>query len=199
MRLRIEKALRTLAGLLVVSLLGSGCGLFDPRDPELPAQSGLSFIPATVPSIVLSNLKNAIAQKSVENYIQNFSDPLAASLEFSFTPSADASSTYPNVREWSYDDERAYFQNLVAKADGFSDLALTPKDSLLSATEASYNFDYVLTFQHTDAATFPTMARGNLQFNLAPDANNIWSIYQWIDFSTSPDVTWSAFKGKFGN
>ena len=186
--------------LLTIALLcAEGCALFEPREPEPPAQTSLDYTPATVPGIVISNLKNAVAQKNVENYIRNFSDPAVSGREFIFVPSADASSNYPNVRDWTYADERGYFQNLVAKEDGFSTLTLIPKDSLLSAAEASYNFDYVFTFQHTDAATFPTTARGTLQFVLAPDGNNIWSIYQWSDFSTSPDITWSAFKGKFGN
>jgi hypothetical protein len=34
---------------------------------------------------------------------------------------------------------------------------------------------------------------------LAPDATNIWSIFSWNDFSTSADITWSSFKGQFGN
>ncbi len=185
--------------LTLLVLWTTGCSLFEPREPEPPAQTSFDYTPATVPGIVISNLKSAVAQKNVENYIRNFSDPAVTGRPFVFIPSSDASSIYPNVRDWTYADERAYFQNLVAKEDGFSTLTLIPKDSLLGAAEASYNFDYVLTFQHTDAATFPTTARGTLQFVLAPDANNIWSIYQWSDFSTSPDITWSAFKGKFGN
>jgi len=177
----------------------SGCGLFDPREPEPPEQSSFNNTPATVPSIVISNLLNAVAQKNVENYIRNFSDSSVTGRAFVFVPSADASSTYPNVREWTYSDEKEYFQNLVAKADGFSTLTLTPNDSLIGTSEASYNFHYVLTFQHTDAATFPTSASGTLQFALAPDASNIWSINSWTDFNTSSDITWSAFKGRFGN
>ena len=176
-----------------------GCGLFEPRNPEPPGQTSLDYIPATVPGIVMSNLKNAIAQKNVDNYVRSFSDPAVSSVTFVFNPSADASSIYPNVREWTFADEREYFQNLVAKADGFSSLILTPKDSLIGGTEATYNFDYLLSFQHTDAATFPTTARGNLQFILAPDEANIWSIFSWSDFSTSAEITWSSFKGKFGN
>jgi hypothetical protein len=176
-----------------------GCGLFEPRDPETPGQSSLDYVPATVPSIVISNLRNAIAQKNVDNYVRNFSDPVVSGKAFVFDPSVDASSIYPNIREWTFANEREYFQNLVAKADGFSSLTLIPKDSLIGGTEATYNFDYLLSFQHTDAATFPTMASGNLQFILAPDAGNIWSIFHWSDFSTSEEITWSAFKGKFGN
>ncbi|MDH4069289.1 MAG: hypothetical protein OEV30_02580 [Ignavibacteria bacterium] len=185
--------------VLLCSLAVWGCGLFEPRDPEAPDQGGLDFVPATVPSVVISNLRNSIAQKNSDNYVRNFSDPAATGRPFVFTPSVEASSVYPNVREWTFMNEREYFQNLVAKADGFSSLTLTARDSVIGATEASYNYDYVLLFQHTDAATFPTTATGNLQFVLAPDAGNVWTIFSWNDFSTSEDVTWSAFKGRFGN
>jgi hypothetical protein len=183
------------AGIVMLA----GCGLFDTRDPESPGQSGFDFVPATVPSIAISNLRSSIAQRNVDNYMRNFADPALVSTGFQFIPSTDASSTYPNLQDWTFDDERGYFQNLVAKADGASQLTLTPKDSLISTDQATYNFDYVLSFQHTDAASFPTLARGNLQFDLVPDAGNIWSIYRWIDFNTTPDITWSSFKGKFGN
>jgi hypothetical protein len=184
---------------LLLAIFFLSCGIFEPRDPEPPEQSSFNFTPATVPSIVLSNLKNAVSQKNVENYIRNFSDSAVTGRAFVFVPSADASGIYPNVREWTYADERGYFQNLVAKADGFSTLSLTAKDSLIGASQATYNLDYLLTFQHTDAATFPTTASGTLQFVLAPDAGNIWSIYHWSDFSNSSEITWSSFKGKFGN
>jgi len=44
-------------------VLGSGCNLFEPRDPEAPSQSSDSFIPPSDPDIVIENLQNAIAQK----------------------------------------------------------------------------------------------------------------------------------------
>ena len=185
--------------LLTALVAPCGCGIFDPREPEPPGQGGLGFVPATVPSIVISNLKNAIAQKNIDNYVRNFPDPNLTGVPFTFVASTEASSIYPNVREWSFTDEREYFQNLVAKADGFSDLSLAPLDSIIGSNQATYNFDYILTFQHTDAETFPTTARGNLLFVLVPDATNIWLISSWSDFSNSEDITWSSFKGRFGN
>lgn len=185
--------------VLTFSLSGPACGLFEPRVPEEPDQGGFDFVPATVPSLVISNLKSSISQKNIDNYMRSFSDQAVTGRPFLFIPSVEASSVYPNVREWTFMNEREYFQNLVAKADGFSSLTLTARDSVIGATEASYNFDYVLLFQHTDAATFSTTATGNLQFVLAPDQSNVWTIFSWNDFSTSSDISWSAFKGRFGN
>ncbi len=181
------------------------CNLFETRDPEEPSESSFNYVPATVPSIVLSNLQNAIAQKSIENYMSNFSDSAVTNRRFTFTPSPEASAQYQNIlRNWSYTDEREYFEELIANGvtNGFSSLLLTATDSSITADEANYDFDYIFTFEHTDPG-FPTnTARGHLQFIMATDQSGIWTIYQWSDFETfetTADITWSSFKGKFGN
>lgn len=75
---------------------------------------------------------------------------------------------------------------------------LTQKSAIVTPDTVVYNYDYILTFEHTEAG-FPTTARGNLQFSLGTDNNNFWSIYWWSDFKTTNDITWSVFKGKFSN
>jgi hypothetical protein len=188
------------SAVISLSLFCITCNLFETRDPEEPSESSFNFVPATVPSIVLSNLQNAIAQKSIENYVSNFSDSTVTNRRFMFIPSPEASAQYPNIRSWSYADEREYFENLIANAiaNGFSSLLLTAKDSLITPDEANYNFDYIFTFEHTEPG-FPTTARGNLQFTMATDERDIWTIYQWSDFKTTEDIAWSSFKGKFSN
>ncbi len=189
------------SAVISLSLFCITCNLFETRDPEEPSESSFNYVPATVPSIVLSNLQNAIAQKSIENYMSNFSDSTMTNRRFMFTPSPEASAQYPNIHSWSYTDEREYFQNLIANeiANGFSSLLLTATDSSITADEANYDFDYIFTFEHTDPG-FPTnTARGHLQFIMATDQSSIWTIYQWSDSKTTEDITWSSFKGKFGN
>ncbi|MCZ6777301.1 MAG: hypothetical protein O7D34_12755 [Ignavibacteria bacterium] len=190
-----------IAVVISFSLFCLTCNLFETREPEEPSQTSFNYVPATVPSIVLSNLQNAIAQKSIENYISNFSDSAVTNRRFTFMGSPEASVQYPNIRSWSYTDEREYFQNLIANAiaNGFSSLLLTATDSSITADEANYDFDYIFTFEHTDPG-FPTnTARGHLQFIMATDQSGIWTIYQWSDSKTTEDITWSSFKGKFGN
>jgi hypothetical protein len=188
------------AAVISFSFFCVTCNLFETREPEEPSQTSFNYVPATVPNIVLSNLQNAIAQKSIENYMSNFSDSALTNRRFTFLPSPEAIAQYPNIRNWSYAQEREYYQNLIAKGvtSGFSSLLLTAKDSLITPDEANYNFDYIFTFEHTDPG-FPPTARGNLQFILGTDQNGIWTIYQWSDSRTTEDITWSSFKGKFGN
>ena len=193
-------AIAVLASWLI---LGSGCNLFEPRDPEAPTQSSDSFIPPTDPDIVIENLQNAIAQKNSVNYVRCFADPSQSVRLFQFSPSPDAGSRYASVfAYWSIDQEKAYFQNLVARAAGkvnaYSNLLLTHRVATVTGDSAVESYDYTFTFEHTDPS-FPTVAIGNLQFVLGLDNNNAWVIYRWSDFKTTSDVTWSHFKGKFSN
>jgi len=181
-------------------LLPLRCSLFEPREPEPPTQSSFDYRPPTVPSIVISNLQNAVAQKNSANYISCFADPVKTKRAFAFVPSAEASAQYPGLlADWTVADELSYFQNLVAKSapNGFSSLLLTPKSSVVTADSVIYSFDYTLTFEHTESG-FPTIARGTLQFSIGTD-NNFWTIYRWSDFKTTTDITWSLVKGKFSN
>jgi hypothetical protein len=187
--------------LLAAGLLLAGCNLFAPRDPEDPESSRLNFIPPTEPSIVIDNLQNAIDQKSVANYTACFADAGTGGQAFLFVPSAEASAQYgPAFISWGSAQEQAYFQNLIARSasSAGSSLQLVQKSQLVTADSVLYSYDYTFIFEHGEAG-FPKTARGNLQFALAPDAGNRWSIYRWMDFKTGSDITWSMFKGKFSN
>jgi hypothetical protein len=183
--------------------LGGGCNLFEPRDPQAPSQTSDSFIPPTDPDVVVENLQNAIAQKNSVNYIRCFADPTRTPRLFVFIPSPDAGGRYASVfATWGVDQERTYFQNLVARASGkvnaYSNLVLANKTLTLTADSAVETYDYTLTFEHNDPS-FPTVATGNMALVLGLDNNNAWVIYRWTDFKTTSDVTWSHFKGKFSN
>jgi hypothetical protein len=181
--------------------MAAGCGLFEPRDPEEPEQGGLNFPPQTDPAIVITNLQNAISVKNVANYANCFADAPTFARPFSFTPSTEASAQYPGVLgNWSIQAERDYFQNLIAKSpqNGFASLGLTRKGETVSADSVLYDFDYVLTFEHTEPE-FPRTARGSLRFTVVRNASNFWAIVDWLDYKTTEDATWSLFKGKFSN
>ena len=189
--------------LLSAGLAGyaGGCGLFEPRSPEAPTQSSQTFLPATEPHNVISNMQNAIEQKSVPNYMQCLADPLAGVHIFLFVPSSEGTAQYGSLfRTWSTAEEQAYFQNLTTRTTpaSISKLDLTEKTRSLAADSALLEYDYTLTFENT-AAGFPSRASGNLQFALQRSSSNIWTIYRWTDFKTTNDITWSLFKGKFSN
>jgi hypothetical protein len=187
--------------LLASGLAGTGCGLFDPRTPEPPSQSSQTFLPATDPFIVISNLQSAVAQKSVPNYVQCLTDPVSGGRPFLFIPSSEGNAVYASIfRNWSTIEEQAYFQNLTTRTTttSMSKLDLTEKTSSLAADSAILEYDYTLTFENT-VAGFPSRSSGNLQFALQRSSSNIWTIYRWTDFKTTSDLSWSMFKGKFSN
>jgi len=186
------------SGLLQI---GSGCGLFAPRDPEPPTQSSQTFLPATDPLIVVSNLQSAIEQKSVPNYVQCLADPVQDIHPFLFIPSAEGAAQYGSLfRTWSIVEEQAYFQNLTTRTTpaSISKLDLALKTSSLAADSAFLEYDYTLTFENT-VQGFPSRASGNLQFALQRRSSNFWTIYRWTDSKTTSDISWSLFKGKFSN
>ncbi|MBI5472643.1 MAG: hypothetical protein HY961_09900 [Ignavibacteriae bacterium] len=176
------------------------CNIFEPREAEPPTQSGYQYQPRTFPANVIFNLQNAIREKDPVGYIACFSDSTRNQAPYVFVPSADAANLYGAVlRNWTYQQELSYFQNLISKTrqpQGFSFLSLTPKDSS-GTTSRIYGFDYVLTFEHTDTA-FTQTARGSLQFTLT-ETNSEWTISRWVDLKTEPELTWSSFKGRFSN
>ena len=186
--------------LLVITAL-AGCGLFEPRTPQDPTESGGQFPPATDPRITISNLQRSVDLKSVQYYIQCLSTPATDGRTFLFTPSSEGSAQYASVfRSWGVAEEQAYFQNLSARTTSTSrsGLVLNEKTFFLNADSALAEYDYVLTFEHTDP-TFPKAASGNLQFALIRNNSNVWTICRWSDFKTTSDPTWSLFKGKFSN
>jgi hypothetical protein len=181
-------------------LLGS-CGIFEPREPEEPSESGLNFRPPTEPAIVITNLQAAIDQKNIANYMSCFPDPARGGRVFEFYASAEAGAVYPGaLTAWTYDNEREYLQNLIARSpsNAFSNLLLAQTSSVITADSVVYTFAYTLTFEHSEAG-FPQTAKGNLQFTLGVDNSNFWAIHRWSDFKSTDDVTWSLFKGRFAN
>lgn len=185
----------------VASIAVGACGLFDTRAPESPSESNCFSVPQTRPGVVITNLQTAVAQKCVDTYADCFAGGGAGQRTLVFVPSAEAREQYAAVLTgWTPADEQAYFRNLVARGvvNGFAGVQLSARDSVISPDSVVYSFDYTLTFQHTEAG-FPITARGNMQLSLAPDANNIWRVYRWVDLKTTDDVTWSVFKGRFSN
>ena len=190
-----------LQGAALLALVLGGCGLFDPRTPQAPTQSSQTFLPATDPLIVISNLQSAVAQKSVPNYMQCLADPSSGGHAFVFIPSSEGTALYASLfRTWTTAEEQAYFQNLTTRTTpaSLSELDLTQKSQSLAADSALLEYDYTLTFENT-VQGFPSRASGDVQFALQRSASNIWTIYRWTDFKTTNDITWSLFKGKFSN
>jgi len=186
-------------GFSVASVVAGGCDLLQTRDPESPSGQSSSFEPATTPSIVITNLQNAVQEKNKENYRRCLVDTSFSDKEFQFQPTAEAAARYVSVfTGWSVTSEEEYFRNLsesrggsVARLDFFNQTTTTQ-----SQDEVLFAAKYHLVFQHQNS-NLPQEARGNLQFYIARDQRSTWSIYRWIDTRDTSQTTWSDFKATF--
>jgi len=187
--------------LILSSLLG--CSLFEPREPERPTQSGSNFQPAYRAETVISNLQNAVASKSIDNYMACFSDPSRSQRGFVFVPSGPGWAQYSSeLSSWDRDKEREYMRNLIShtSSNAFSSLLLVPRSFAVTTDTVVYNYTYTFTFQHDGQVISDSTARGELQISLGTDNTGTWSIYRWVDYPLTPTTTiatWSSFKGGF--
>ena len=139
--------------LLLITGIAGGCGLFEPRDPEEPSQSSLNNRPPTEPSIVIANLQSAVEQRNPTNYVTCFSDEARGAQPFIFIPSADAAAAYGGtLSAWTLDEERSYFQNLVARSgqQAYASLTLNLKTTTVTSDSVVSAYDYILVFEHSD-------------------------------------------------
>ena len=192
---------RLIPVLLASAFLISQCSLFDTRDPEQPSQSGSDFIPPTLVSDVVSNLKNAIAQKNIKNYLRSFTDSSVSGKPFTFTPSSTGSTSYPGVfGDWNLTREESHFRDLVShklSATSYSNLLLSGEAYNPQGDSTVYTASYIFSFDHNDPG-FRNVARGRLQFTLKRNSSSFWEITDWTDYQEIDTViTWSHFKGRF--
>jgi hypothetical protein len=187
--------------ILVLTLAASGCDLFGTRDPEPPSSGSSTFVPPTSPDLVITNLENAVAEKSTENFLRCLVDTLSSGQRYEFIPTAAAAGRYATTfADWSLQSERAWFSALKAfsEADAPSSLALTGGFAVIAADSAIYEGEYELAFRH-GVSSVSENARGTLQFVMHTDRNSIWSITRWTDIPRDEETSWSEWKGRFAN
>jgi len=119
-----------------------------------------------------------------------------------FSSAEDARGRFADVmNNWNLDAEQRYFRNLKEVMNGtpsltFSDTLPTP--IFVSADSAIYDLNYTLYVPHTRASV-PKLMRGNMQLYLGTDIQRRWAIYDWRDFKTTTDSTWSYLKAIFSS
>lgn len=186
--------------ILAVGLIG--CNIFETRTPEPPSESSSTFVPATDPSLVFSNMINSFRDLNSVNYLKSFADSSSAGRNFSFEPTQQAKITYGGVfLTWNRQSEQQYFENMRSKIPSGSAATLTFETltaQSLQSDSAQYEVTYRLVVPHT-VATLPTEATGKAQFLLIADRSRNWVIWRWIDLTTNSNTfSWSDLKGAFG-
>ena len=174
---------------------------FVTRTPELPEGTGSRWIPPFSAEVVVENLRNAIFDRNVENYVRCFSDSSRTSRRFSFYPEITVANNYPGAfLNWDLVPERDYFSQLRAAVpvDSTCSLRLDSLQVSLFGDSAQFIYGYDLTARHRrQSAGVPGNVKGELRFWLMKDSFGEWSIQRWADFATGPAQTWSALKVAF--
>ena len=177
---------------------------FATREAEPPVASRSRWIPPSQPQDVLENLRNAVVEEHLLNYLKCLSDSLTTGREFTFEAEPSVVANYPDLfAAWDVDHERRYLDQLFQA---------TPRDSLRSlrfsnlteqlgeGNERMLVGDYTLEVHHTLVAEgIPRRVRGRAEFWLIQEPRtSYWYIWRWRDSATSDEPTWSAIKAAFG-
>jgi hypothetical protein len=187
--------------MLVLALGAAGCDILTTRDPEPPTQGSSTFVPPTAPELVLANLRSAVSEKNVENYMRCLVDTLSAARSFQFVPTASALGRYPSAfLQWSLQSERTWFSSLLAltPAQAAASLSLDGGFSVIVSDSAVYTGTYALAVAHALPGV-PETVRGQVQLVMALDRSSQWSIVRWTDTPVGTEPSWSEWKGRFGN
>ncbi|MCX7984193.1 MAG: hypothetical protein N3A63_04760 [Bacteroidetes bacterium] len=164
-----------------------GCDVFQTRTPEEPEVSSASYVPATEPSIVFQNVRNAFTEKNVVNYGKAFSDSA-----YTFVASPQAQLLYgPIFQSWNKASEEQYFTTVCNRS--------SPRVEWLSVQEqarTSTTVQYEVTYKIVGLPQ-GDVAEGRSLFTLKVTPTQLWVIERWIDYelnASSKQSTWSTVK-----
>jgi hypothetical protein len=191
-----------IAYTILAAVLLQGCtNPFATRPVEKPDADKNSdiFEQPTSSEVVLSNLRYALIQKNVSNYMSCFIDTsLVQQFKFTFKP--DETIPVERFQNWSLQDEETYLRNIFS---GAATVQLEYTDKNISFTPISSSLDSVQTapFAYQLEITMEEMRTysGTARMKLVKNSNSLWSIYYWEDTRDNSDSTgtWSDLKAKY--
>ncbi len=182
--------LRCITLCLFGSLMLASC--LKTREVEPPDVGSSDWISPSNYSILLENLRLAVGQKNVQNYLRCFRQEGLV-----FTPSTPVYTGNEILWEnWSWQDENNWFNNVI------QDLGITTGNQIVfeevdlqsfSGDSLRYIGEYDMIMNHRDTS-LTVRFKGQLEFLMRVNAFNEWEITSWIDYETSPDSSISRLK-----
>jgi len=174
---------------------------FATREVEEPIRARSNREIPSDPEAVLQNLKSAIADKNVANYMACLTSKAQS---FSFVPDQFVKENNPVVFQiWGLEEEQNYMNQVrnYVPIDSISQLSLDEIPGTISnevfADSALLRRNYTLILNHTYKGNVPRRATGQAYFWIFKEEGQ-WFIRRWIDFGTSGQACWSAIKAGFG-
>lgn len=180
--------------IIAFTVIFGGCDLFSTRPAEPPNLPRSNFQQAVTPQILIENLVNSFKDKNVEDYLACLSDSSFTKKKFVFVPSSSSISQFPS--SWGTKSEELYFNNVMAKVSGNTQIILTLSNENYSPQGDSviYTASYSLNVPTIDP-NMPTLYEGSLRFYITTDSRSIYSIDFWQDYSLNNQLpTWSELK-----
>lgn len=191
--------MKKLAVILLTLSIFTACDLFTTRSAENPDQSRSNFQPPVEPSIVISNLKNSLSDKNLQNYISCFVDTIFSERNFSFSASSEAVLLYQIfLQGWGLNEEKRYFSSVINKVPADFPISLSMSNesySNLSGDSLIYTATYFLNLPVPSGDPLAANYAGTLQFNMLRDSRSEWVIYFWKDTKDQTLPSWSELKG----
>jgi len=181
-----------------ILLFLSSCDFLTTRNAEEPDIGRSSFVVATTPEQLFINLTDSFREKIERNYESCFVDSSFLNKGFTFYASSEATSKFSVLSNWSIDEEKDYFRNLLAIIPQEKTLVvnLFDESSSQQGDSAIYIFNYTILLPNISNQV-DLEYRGSSEFKINLDANNQWVITEWTDIGIDEYPSWSVLKGNF--
>ncbi len=183
----------------IMLVLAASCNNpFDTRTPQVPVDGGAAILPPTSPERVLNNLEESIRAKSIQDYLDVFTD------DFVFSPDPGDSLAYEQdfQARWTKERESEFALNFFQQSQQDSTFAVTINTyapSLYHPGERMYEYFYKITYGTKTSAETVVYGRAWLYFRESSDGK--WSIVLWSDHrskSVESAKTWGIIHALFG-
>lgn len=186
--------------LLTISMVS--CELFSTRTPENPDSDATGYIPPTSFDLVILNLKNAVAEKNLNNYMLCFSESGFTEIrDFKYyaTPKS-AAQNQTLFSNWGRQSEEKYFNSMItASIDQVKpNLAFTDEQYQNFSDSIIFTGNYLLNINFNDPQSNNNYS-GNLRLVLKNSPTGFWYITSWYDFERDDSelLTWSFLRSKY--
>jgi len=169
---------------------------FATREPEPPTGDRSSWQQPTTPEIVVENLKLAIIEGNLANYMKCLVD---TNSRFKFIPDELVRVNNPGVFEyWGLSSEQEYISKVFSATTDSSKMALMNPTQVPDYQDSVFlKIEYELELHHNLDESFPKSAKGEAEFWLNRSSGQYY-ITQWTDFGTANTPSWSSIKASFG-
>ena len=194
-----------LLGMLLLFL--SCTNPFSTRESEVeqpdPDSNSALFDQPISEDVVLKNLRYAIIQKNVSNYMRCFIDEsLVSNHKFRFIP--DNSLQSEQFENWGLIDENNYLTNIVNSEKNIKSIELSYTGDEINYTTITASRDSFQTtlFEYEFKIDFGDTTHiylGKARMKLVKNINALWAIYFWEDIRSDIESfdSWSVLKANF--